>query len=254
MLNVERGRSGKLDMNDVDYLKIENRAGCLWITLARPDKANALTVGMMNGLTAALSSASDDSSVRAMVIAGSGEKVYCAGVDVREQPADGDMAAHRERRSLALFELLNAIMDSAKPVVAVVNGVASGGGAMLALVCDARVAVDIAEISLPEINLGMPTFAGSSIAMHLGGIALAADLVQTGRRMPAAEALMRGLLTSVVPRGELEAEGTRVAGLLAQKEARAFAANKRWLNRGMKAALLEARTESERHRGAHARS
>lgn len=241
-------------MNGMDYLKIENRGGCLWIALARPDKANALTVDMMKGMTAALSSATADQSVRAIAIAGSGEKVYCAGVDVREQPADGDMSAHRERRSLALFELLNAVMGSAKPVVAVLNGVASGGGAMLALVCDARVAVDTAEISLPEINLGLPTFAGASIAMHFGGIALAADLVQTGRRMPAAEALARGLLTSVVPRGELEAEGTRVAGLLAQKDSNAFVANKRWLNRDMKAALAEARGESERHRAAHAKS
>ena len=119
---------------------------------------------------------------------------------------------------------------------------------MLALACDARTAVETAEISLPEINLGMPTFAGASIAMHFGGISVAADLVQTGRRMTAAEALARGLVTSVVDRGELETEGTRIAGLLAQKDGEAFAANKRWLNRGIKAALAEARAESERHR------
>jgi enoyl-CoA hydratase/carnithine racemase len=241
-------------MNSIDELNIENRAGCLWITLARPGKANALTVAMMKGVTAALSGAAADQSVRAIAIAGAGEKVYCAGVDVREQPSDGDMSAHRQRRSVALFELLNALVDAAKPVVAVVNGVASGGGAMLALVCDARVAVETAEVSLPEINLGMPTFAGASIAMQFGGIALAADLVQTGRRMPAAEAFARGLLTSVVPRAELEAEGMRIAGLLAQKDGKAFAANKRWLNRHMKAALADARGESERHRAAHAKS
>jgi enoyl-CoA hydratase/carnithine racemase len=240
-------------MDGIDYLQIDNRAGCLWITLARPDKANALTVDMMKAVTAALSSAADDQSVRAIAIAGTGEKVYCAGVDVRELPADGDMSAHRQRRSLALFEMFNAVMDTAKPVVAVVNGVASGGGAMLALVCDARVAVDTAEISLPEINLGLPTFAGASIVTQFGGIALAADLVQTGRRMPAAEALARGLLTSVVSRQELEAEGTRLAGLLAQKDGEAFAANKQWLNRGMKVALADARDASERHRAGHAK-
>jgi enoyl-CoA hydratase/carnithine racemase len=237
-------------MNTTDHLQVENRSGCLWITLRRPDKANALTVQMTIGVMAALAKAAADPSVRAIAVTGAGEKVYCAGVDVREQPADGDVSAHRERRSAALFELLNALLDSPRPVVAVLNGVASGGGAMLALVCDARVAADGAEISLPEINLGLPTFAGAAIATHLGGTALAADLVQTGRRMPATEALARGLLASVVSRQDLEAEGTRVAALLAHKDPAAFAANKRWLNRGMKAALADARAESVRHRAA----
>ena len=119
---------------------------------------------------------------------------------------------------------------------------------MLAFVCDARVAVDTAEISLPEINLGMPTFAGAAIALQMGGLALATDLVQTGRRMPAAEALARGLLTSVVPRAELDAEAMRVAATFVQKDATAFAANKRWLYRGLKSALAEARVQAEAHR------
>ena len=220
----------------------------MWLRLERLEKANALTVGMMQGAKAAIAHATADASVRAIAVQGAGEKVFSAGVDVREQPADGDLPAHRNRRSAAMFELLNALLDTPKPVIAVLNGIASGGGAMLAFVCDARVAVDSAEISLPEINLGMPTFAGAAVATHLGGLALASDLVQTGRRMPAAEALARGLLTSVVARSELDAEALRVAALFAQKEAASFAANKRWLNRGLKAALAEARVEAQAHR------
>jgi enoyl-CoA hydratase/3-hydroxypropionyl-coenzyme A dehydratase len=240
-------------MNATEYLSIEKRESLLWIRLDRAEKANALTVGMMEGAAAALQGAAEDDSVRGILLAGAGEKVFSGGVDVREKPADGDIAAHRRRRSAALSAFLDGLLDTPKPVIAVLNGIASGGGAMLALCADARVAVDSAEISLPEINLGMPTFPGAAIATQVGGVALATDLVQTGRRMPAAEALARGLLTSVVPRAELEQEAMRVAALFVQKDPAAFAANKRWLNRGIKAALAEARTGMEEHRSSFPR-
>lgn len=234
-------------MNAVESLSIEKRESLLWIRFERAEKANALTAGMMEGAAAALGRAASDASVRAILVIGAGEKVFSGGVDVREKPADGDMAAHRKRRSAALSAFMNGVLDTPKPVIAVLNGIASGGGAMLALLADARVAVDSAELSLPEINLGMPTFPGAAIAMHVGGLALATDLVQTGRRMPAGEALARGLLTSVVSRAELEQEAMRVAALFVQKDAAAFAANKQWLNRGIKGALVDARVAGEEH-------
>ena len=237
-------------MIPTEYLEVRNRDGCACITLDRADKANALTVEMMEGATRALAQAALDGSVRAVLLTGAGDKVFCAGADVRQQPADGNMLEHRVRRGAALFALLNAVIDCPRPVIAVLNGIASGGGAMLALLSDARVAVDTAEISLPEINLGMPTFPGIAIAAHVAGHALATDLVQTGRRMPAAEAQARGLLTSVVSREELQAEALRVAAVLVGKEPRAFAANKQWLNRGLKAALAEARKHADEHRKA----
>ena len=235
-------------MNPTENLSIENRDGCAWLTLERAEKANALTVEMMEGATQALAHAALDDAVRAILLTGAGEKVFCAGADVRQKPADGNMMEHRVRRGAALFALLNAIMDCPRPVITVMNGIASGGGAMLALVSDARVAVDSAEISLPEVNLGMPTFPGIAIATYVGGHALATDLVQTGRRMPAAEAYSRGLLTSVVPRAELHAEALRVTAVLVGKEAKAFAANKQWLNRELKVALAEARKHADEHR------
>lgn len=235
-------------MSTDDNLLIERREGYLWLTLNRADKANALAVGMTVGAAAALREAAGDDTVRAVILTGAGHRAFCAGVDVREQPADGDMATHRKRRSAGLAAFLEAIMDTPKPVIVVLNGIASGGGAMLALLSDARVAVDTAAISLPEINLGMATYTGIAIAMEVGGHALATDLVQSGRRMPAAEALTRGLLSIVVTRDGLDAATLRIAGELADKDAKAFAANKLWLNRRMKAALAEARAEHERHR------
>src|SRR6185503_7404547 len=106
-------------------------------------------------------------------LTGAGERVFCAGVDVCEQPADGDMARQRERRSVALAALQDAMMDTPKPVIVVLNGMASGGGAMLALLADACVAVDTAQLSLPEIDLGIASFSGASILEVIGGRALA---------------------------------------------------------------------------------
>ena len=235
-------------MSEHDSLLISRCDAYLWITLNRAEKANALAVAMMEGATQALKYAQADDGVRAVLLMGAGDRVFCAGADVREKPDNGDMAAHRKRRSAGLAALLEAIMDIRKPVVAVLNGTASGGGAMLALLSDARIAVDTAAISLPEIDLGMPTFTGATIAEHVGGLALAVDLVQTGRRMPVAEALARGLVSRVVPRAELEGTALEVADMLSRKDAAAFGANKHWLNREMKAALASAREEHDRHR------
>jgi enoyl-CoA hydratase/carnithine racemase len=238
-------------MNEHANLIVEARDAYLWITLNRADKANALSVAMMEGATAALRDAQNNENVRAILLTGAGDRVFCAGADVREKPDDGDVAAHRKTRSAGLASLLDAIMVIPKPVVAVLNGTASGGGAMLAFLSDARVAVDTATISLPEIDLGMPTFTGASIAEQIGGLALAVDLVQSGRRMPVAEALSRGLVSRVVHRTDLERAATEVAQMLARKDAGAFSANKSWLNRRMKAALAEAREEHITHRNTH---
>ena len=221
------------------------------VRLNRPDKANALSVGLMEDATRVLIEAASDDATGAIVLTGAGERVFSAGADVREQPADADMAAHRRRRSAGLAALIDAIVDSPKPVVAALNGIASGGGAMLALLADARVATEEAALSLPEIDLGMSTFMGAAIAETIGGLALAVDLVQTGRRMPAREALARGLVNSVVSRAELQSSALAMAASLAAKDPRAFAANKQWLNRRMKEALAQARAAHEAHRNAH---
>jgi enoyl-CoA hydratase/carnithine racemase len=144
-------------------------------------------------------------------------------------------------------------MDTPKPVVAVLNGTAIGGGAMFALLADACVAVDDAELSLPEIDLGIASFSGSNILEVIGGRALALDLIQSGRRMSAREAVGRGLIASVAARSDLQTVAAAVAGTLGSKDPQAFADNKRWINRSLKAALDEAREEHARHRAAAAK-
>jgi enoyl-CoA hydratase/carnithine racemase len=229
-------------------LVIERRDAAVWITVNRPEKANAMTVDMMERLTNSIAEAAADPTVSAILVTGAGERVFCAGVDVREQPTDGDMTRQRERRSVALAALQDAVINTAKPIVAVLNGAASGGGAMLALMADACVAVESAVLSLPEIDLGIATFSGANILEVIGGRALVLDLIQSGRRMSAAEASQRGLIHAVAPQGTLVAAASTVAQSLGAKNPKVFAENKRWINRKLKLALTEAREEHARHR------
>ena len=232
-----------------DNLVLSHRdGGLMWLTLNRADKANAMTVAMVEGLTTHIVQAGTDPTVQAILLTGAGERVFCAGVDVREQPADGDMARQRERRSHALAALQDAVLDTPKPVLVVLNGMASGGGAMIALLADACVAVDTAEVALAEIDIGIATFSGASIVEAVCGLAHARDLVQSGRRMPAPEARHIGLVRAVAPRAELVSAATALATQLGSNKPTVFADNKRWINRRVKAALAEARQEHARHR------
>ena len=143
-----------------EQLLIERRDWELWLTISRPDKANALTVDLMERMSSAISEATSIENVRSVVITGAGERVFCAGVDVREKPEDGNTQRHRERRSFALAALQDAVMDTPIPIVAALNGIASGGGAMIALLADSCVAADTAALTLSEIDIGIATFSG----------------------------------------------------------------------------------------------
>lgn len=227
---------------------VDRHGDVLWITVNRPEKANAMTVAMVEQITEAIVAGGEDPAVRAVLLTGAGERLFTAGVDVREQPEDGDLARQRERRARALAALQDAVMDVPKPVVVALNGAAIGGGAMLALLADACVAADTADLALPEIDLGIATYSGANILATIGGRALALDLIQTGRRMPASEAMSRGLLQSVASRDGLRDAAMQVAAKLGAKDAAVFADNKRWINRALKAALAEARDAHARHR------
>ncbi len=238
-------------MNPIDELTIEHTEdGLLWLTLNRAAKANALTVSMVEGLTAGLLDAGQSSQIKAVVLTGAGQRVFCAGVDVREAAGDGDEKRQRERRSKAMAVLQDAILGLPKPVIVAVNGMASGAGAMIALLADACVAADHAALALPEIDIGIPTFSGFNIVEAIAGRALARDLVQTGRRLAAVDAAACGVFTEIVPADQLRDAARARAQLLGGKPQAVFAEVKRWSNRGLQAALEEARLEHARHRAA----
>jgi len=236
-----------MELND-ETLLTEMHDANMWVIFNRPSKANAMTVSMMERATAAIVQAGRDPEIKAIVLTGAGERVFTAGVDIREKPEDGNQAGQRERRSHALAALQDAVLDTPKPIVAALNGSAVGGGAMLALLADACVAVESAAISLPEIDIGIASFSGSNILAVAGGRALALDLIQSGRPLDVADARARGLVRAVVARSELPSAADALARSLSAKDAHAFADNKRWINRAMQAAIAEARAEHARHR------
>lgn len=240
-------------MKQIDELLVEHTDdGVVWLTLNRAAKANALTVSMVEALNEAIAEAVSSSQVNAVLLTGSGQRVFCAGVDVREPSPDGDERRQREKRSAAMAALQDAVLDAPKPVVVMLNGVAIGAGAMLALLADACIAAEHACLSLPEIDIGIPTYSGVGIVESIAGRALARDLVQTGRRMNANEALARGVFNQAHPFDRLRDAALDHARMLGAKPQPVFAEVKRWSNRGVRAALEEARAEHARHRASTA--
>jgi enoyl-CoA hydratase/carnithine racemase len=213
--------------------------GVLRITLNRPQKANALTVDMNQTLARELAAARADAAIRGVLIAGAGERVFSGGVDVRATstlPA----AEFRQLRSAAFFAVLQALVDFPKPVVAAVNGVASGGGFMIAALADVVIASENAAFALPEIDLGSPPLAGLTILSPLIGQALAYDLVQTGRKLNAGEALQCGLVREIKPQAELLSTAEQHTRSWISKNQRAIARSKAWAREPMRAELERA--------------
>ena len=214
----------------------------LLVTINRPQAANAINPAVADGIVAALRDADRDPAIGAAVLTGSGTRAFSAGADLREG-ADLPPLALAARRSAMLAGLLDAVLAFPKPLVAAVNGAAAGAGAMLALLADRVLAAEAARFVLPEIEHGMPTPIGMAILAELGGSALAADLVLSGRSMAAEEAARRGLAV-LVPGDALEGEALAAAHALSQKPALAFAQNKQWLQRRRRSAIQEATRDS----------
>jgi enoyl-CoA hydratase/carnithine racemase len=231
----------------IDELAIETRDGLLCVTLNRPQKANALTLEMNQALAQVLHDARTDASVKGVLLAAAGGRVFSGGVDVR-QVSPLAKAEFRRQRSQAFFAVLMQLVDCEKPVTAAVNGVASGGGCMMALLADVVVASDSSAFALPEIDLGMPTLAGLAIIECLAGRALAADLVQSGRRMSGDEALRYGLVRVVTRSESVNTEAERLVRELMAKVPHAFARNKLWSRTPLHAALERAEQETAAYR------
>ena len=214
------------------------RDGVGWITFNRPQKANALTIPMLQGLEKLLGDYAADDSVRAVVLTAAGTRTFSAGADLT--PAAEDPEAHRAQRRAQFAAAVFALLDFSKPAVAAVNGAACGAGMMLAVLCDAVIAAKAARFSLPEINQGMPTLPGITIVSQRFDDALAADLVFSGRFMESGEALRRGLVNQVVASDELPVSAQKLALTLGRKNAQAYAHDKQWLNRTLRDRLAAA--------------
>ena len=184
------------------------------ITVDRPDKLNALNAATLDALLAAFEQAAEDPAVRVVVLTGAGPKAFVAGADIAEmaalRPVEGRDFSLRGQRLMRRIETLP------KPVVAMVNGFALGGGLELAMACHLRITADSAKLGQPEINLGLiPGFGGTQRLLRLAGRGPALELCLLGHSIDAARALALNVLTRVVPAEQLETETMKLADQLA---------------------------------------
>ena len=190
----------------------ETRGAVGVITLNRPDALNALSSPLMRELSDALAVHEADDAVGAIVLTGS-ERAFAAGADIKEMRDKGWPDTYLEDFVTADWE---HVTRCRKPVVAAVAGFALGGGCELAMMCDFILAADTARFGQPEIALGVtPGAGGTQRLTRLVGKSKAMEMCLTGRMMNAEEAERAGLISRVVPPGELLEEAVRTAAKIA---------------------------------------
>jgi enoyl-CoA hydratase len=168
------------------------------ITVNRPSVRNALNLATMRELAAAFEEAKADPAVRVVILTGAGEKAFAAGADISEIAGFDEVSgAEFSRQGQAVFDSIESL---GKPVIAAVNGYALGGGCELAMACTLRIAAETAVFGQPEVKLGLiPGYGGTQRMPGLIGKSRALQLLLTGETIPADDALMLGLVDSVVP-------------------------------------------------------
>lgn len=219
-----------------DLVLYEYRPPAAVITINRPDKRNALSRGLIAGLTEAFHRAADDAAARCVVLTGAG-KTFCAGMDLGELAETLDQRTGQPIESLIwddvykLALLFALIYRLPKPTVAAVNGSAVAGGAGLVTVCDLAVAVPEARFGYPEVRRGL---VAAMVLPHLlrhVGERVARYMLLTGELIGAEEAWRTGLINAVVPAEQLTARADEWVRQLAEGGPQALATTKDLLRR-----------------------
>ncbi len=202
------------------------------LTINRPEQRNAMNLAVWEGLTRGVGTLDRDPEVRVIVVRGHGDRVFAAGADIREleeirqDPARINHALETIERTMLAIELTD------KPVIAMVNGAAMGGGCELAAACDLRIASDTARFGIPAGNLGIViTFQDTRRLIRLVGLGMAKEILMTGRTLDAHEAQQIGLVNRVVPAENLLDETVALAQTIADKAPLSVAGAKRIANR-----------------------
>lgn len=219
-------------------ISLEKEDGLAIITITRPPM-NTLNTETLFEMREILNVLEKDNTVKILIITGAGEKAFVAGADISE------MKDKTETQGLEFGKLgqsvLNQIENSAKPVIAAVNGYALGGGTELAMACDIIIASEKAKFGQPEINLGLiPGFGGTQRLPRLVGKNIAKELIFTGDIIDANEAYRIGLVNKVVKQEELLQFAKEVAKKILTKGLIAVKLAKSAINKGIELGLEKA--------------
>ena len=184
-----------------ELVRAETRDAVRIVTVARPEKLNALNAAVLAELIEAVARCETDTGLRCLIITGAGEKAFIAGADIAELAALSPLEGREHaRRGQALLDRVSGLPI---PSIAAINGYAYGGGLELAMACTLRVASENARMGLPETSLGiLPGYGGTQRLARLVGRARAMELVLTAEKgLTAADAERIGLVNRVVPAG-----------------------------------------------------
>jgi enoyl-CoA hydratase/carnithine racemase len=216
------------------------RTGAIEVwTIQGEARRNSLTMALLRELKGRVEAAACDRTLRVVVLTGQGDRAFCAGADLKERARMSPEEVHGFHA--AVRDGFSGIERAPQPFVAAINGAALGGGLELALACDLRVVAEGAEVGLPEVGLGIIPGAGGTVRLpRVVGVARAKDLILTGRRVGAAEALAMGLVSRVAPLARLREEAVALAAQVARNAPISLRQAKRAVDGGFDLPLDEA--------------
>lgn len=200
----------------MDELLFEVRGRVAILSFNRQKVLNACDGATSDLLESSLIKINQDPNIRCAILTGAGDRAFCSGIDIVAQSNFNVIDAYRMSRTGAH---ITDIMENMKiPIIAAINGIALGGGFEFALGCDMRIASENALIGLPEVNLGLyPGGGGTQRLPRLIGRAKALEMLYTGKKVSAQEALALGIVTKVVPQEKLIDEALAIADKIAAK-------------------------------------
>jgi enoyl-CoA hydratase/carnithine racemase len=224
-------------------LLVEVAPPLAWVTLNRPKQRNALTLALWQGLAAVVRRLGTDDTVRVIIIRGAGDRAFAAGADIAELEAIRQSSTRIDTYLKSVESVMTTIEETPKPVIAMVNGAAIGGGCEIATACDLRIVSERARFGIPAGNLSIViTFGDVRRLVALVGLGRAKDLLMTGRLISAREAQSIGLADRVVAADQLEAETRSLALEISQKAPLTLRGAKtmgNWISRGHAARTLD---------------
>lgn len=219
-----------------EYILVETHEAVGLVTLNRPAALNALCAGLIAELGQALDALEADTSIGAIVLTGS-DKAFAAGADIGEMAGKSYMDVYGTDFITVGWE---RVAQCRKPIIAAVAGFALGGGCEVAMMCDFIIAADTARFGQPEITLGtIPGAGGTQRLTRFIGKSKAMEMCLTGRMMDAEEAERCGLVSRIVPAGELISDALKTAAKIARMSQPVAMMAKESVNRAFETTLSE---------------
>ncbi len=222
----------RIDLKNEEVVILSRQEHVAVITLNRPQAMNSLNGDLCTRLNKTIDGLEQEEEIRAVIITGAGKEAFCAGIDMKERKgmSDDEVTALRRWKIFPLFQRLS---EMGKPLIGAINGLALGGGAEIALICDIRVASENARFGQAEVKWGIIPAAGACQRLPLiVGMGIAKELLLTGRTIDAKEGERIGLFNYVMAQEDLMRKSLEIANGIANNGPIAVRQIKKAINLG----------------------